>query len=129
MTVTLTLEQLFAIIAGLSTIGVVIWRIRPYVQGEVARAVEPLRAELHAWRAEEQQARGETQESLRKILDQMQPMRADIDCNTAGNAAGKAGLVRVADEVRRLERRAHNLEIHGGLASLSDAAMAARADT
>jgi hypothetical protein len=122
VSVTLTLEQMFAVLAGLVFVGGVLWRVRPYVQGEVSRAVEPLRTEFHAWREESQHERAETRATLDQILSTIQPMHGKIDANEKGNKAGKAGIVQLSGDVGRLDKRTHNLEIKAGFVDLGTAA-------
>ena len=122
MTLTLTLEQIFIISGAIAAVGGVLWRVRPYVQGEVAKAVEPLRAEFHAWREESQADRAATRLKLEEILSTIQPMQGQIETNAAGNKAGKQGIVRLSGDVVKLDRRTHNLELKTGLVDLKGAA-------
>jgi hypothetical protein len=125
MSVTLTFEQIGMIVTGVSTLILIVWRARPYVQGEVQKAVTPIRAELHAWRSESVIRQKQTQDTMRQILDTMQPLRAQVSALEIGNNAGKLGIVRLGSIVEAQEKRVHNLEVHSNFVSLNGAAQKA----
>lgn len=125
MSVTLTFEQIATVSAGLATLVLLVWRARPYVQGEVQLAVDPIRLELHAWREESVRRHDETQTTMQQILDTMRPLQSRVDSLETGNAAGKAGIVRLSADAAEREKRVHNLEVNAKFVDLNGAAQKA----
>jgi len=129
MSVTLTFEQIAMIASGLGALVLVVWRARPYVQGEVQKAVDPIRVELHSWREESVKMHDETQATARKILDILQPLQTEVATLKTGNASGKAGIVRLGVATAEQDRRIHNLEVHADFVNLNGAAQKAAGTT
>ncbi len=130
MSVTLTFEQLATIVGGLVGLFLVVWRARPYVQGEVQKAVTPIREELHAWRKESVTRHDETQATAREILSILRPLETKVELLERGNDAGKTGIRKLSGDGAARETRIHNLEVHAGFVDLNGAAQkAAKAAT
>ena len=125
MNVTLTLQEIISVLGGIATVILVVWRVRPYVQSEVEKAVAPIRAELSSWHAESMKRHNETQATAQEILKILRPLEHKVEALERGNEAGKQGIIRLSDAAVERERRVHNLEVHAEFVSLKGAAQKA----
>ena len=62
---------------------------------------------------------------MQQILDTMRPLQSRVDSLETGNAAGKAGIVRLSADAAEREKRVHNLEVNAKFVDLNGAAQKA----